>query len=189
MCLSDSKYVWCMRASREHSRPRSSFWTWSTSCRITLNRCRHAVGPCGIFVGPVPYGLSRVGTCCGVGDISVFGTSIHTPHDTGPRMQEVLCDLACMASLLGRRLSVGVVRWNRLSAVRGPSAAVFLSICSPALGWLCSTHPESGPIDKFVDGSMEADLPMQQISELFNINHFIVSQVCFFLDERFRFHL
>ncbi|CBN75175.1 conserved unknown protein [Ectocarpus siliculosus] len=40
-----------------------------------------------------------------------------------------------------------------------------------------STHPESGPIDKFVDGSMEADLPMQQISELFNINHFIVSQV------------
>ncbi|CAN0131397.1 unnamed protein product, partial [Hapterophycus canaliculatus] len=41
-----------------------------------------------------------------------------------------------------------------------------------------STHPESGPIEKFVDGSMEADLPMQQISELFNINHFIVSQVC-----------
>lgn len=40
-----------------------------------------------------------------------------------------------------------------------------------------STHPESGPIEKFVDGSMEADLPMQQISELFNINHFIVSQV------------
>eukprot|EP00752_Nemacystus_decipiens_P007607 g6798.t1 len=40
-----------------------------------------------------------------------------------------------------------------------------------------STHPESGSIDKFVDGSMEADLPMQQISELFNINHFIVSQV------------
>ncbi|CAN0254525.1 unnamed protein product, partial [Laminaria digitata] len=40
-----------------------------------------------------------------------------------------------------------------------------------------STHPDSGPTEKFVDGSMEADLPMQQISELFNINHFIVSQV------------
>lgn len=49
---------------------------------------------------------------------------------------------------------------------------VFLSVA-----FLCSTHPESGSIDKFVDGSMEADLPMQQISELFNINHFIVSQV------------
>lgn len=28
----------------------------------------------------------------------------------------------------------------------------------------------------FQDGSMEADLPMQQLSEMFNINHFIVSQ-------------
>lgn len=30
--------------------------------------------------------------------------------------------------------------------------------------------------EKFSDGSVENDLPMQQISELFNINHFIVSQ-------------
>jgi len=29
----------------------------------------------------------------------------------------------------------------------------------------------------FQDGSMEADLPMQQLSEMFNINHFIISQV------------
>lgn len=28
----------------------------------------------------------------------------------------------------------------------------------------------------FQDGSMEADLPMQQLSEMFNVNHFIVSQ-------------
>jgi len=27
------------------------------------------------------------------------------------------------------------------------------------------------------DGSVENDLPMQQLSELFNVNHFIVSQV------------
>lgn len=27
------------------------------------------------------------------------------------------------------------------------------------------------------DGSVQADLPMQRLSELFNINHFIVSQV------------
>lgn len=38
-------------------------------------------------------------------------------------------------------------------------------------------RPESTEGYKYVDGSMEADLPMQQISELFNINHFIVSQV------------
>ncbi len=29
----------------------------------------------------------------------------------------------------------------------------------------------------YTDGSIEADLPMQQLSELFNVNHFIVSQV------------
>ncbi|CAM9458445.1 unnamed protein product [Chrysoparadoxa australica] len=42
-----------------------------------------------------------------------------------------------------------------------------------------SVRPEYGgrATEKFVDGSMEADLPMQQISELFNINHFLVSQV------------
>ena len=30
---------------------------------------------------------------------------------------------------------------------------------------------------RFVDGSMENDLPMQQLSEMFNVNHFIISQV------------
>lgn len=30
---------------------------------------------------------------------------------------------------------------------------------------------------KWEDGSVQADLPMQRLSELFNINHFIVSQV------------
>ena len=29
----------------------------------------------------------------------------------------------------------------------------------------------------YSDGSIERDLPMQQLSELFNVNHFIVSQV------------
>jgi len=35
---------------------------------------------------------------------------------------------------------------------------------------------ESATIASFIDGSMEQDLPMQQLSEMFNINHFIVSQ-------------
>ena len=30
---------------------------------------------------------------------------------------------------------------------------------------------------KWSDGSLESDLPMSRLSELFNINHFIVSQV------------
>ena len=34
----------------------------------------------------------------------------------------------------------------------------------------------SGIATHFQDGSMEADLPMQQLSEMFNINHFIISQ-------------
>lgn len=35
---------------------------------------------------------------------------------------------------------------------------------------------ESAERATFSDGSMEADLPMQQLSEMFNINHFIISQ-------------
>jgi hypothetical protein len=35
---------------------------------------------------------------------------------------------------------------------------------------------ESAEGGNFTDGSMEQDLPMQQLSEMFNVNHFIVSQ-------------
>lgn len=35
---------------------------------------------------------------------------------------------------------------------------------------------ESATEMKFCDGSMEQDLPMQQLSEMFNVNHFIISQ-------------
>lgn len=34
-----------------------------------------------------------------------------------------------------------------------------------------------GRVVLYQDGSMDADLPTQQLSELFNVNHFIVSQV------------
>ena len=42
---------------------------------------------------------------------------------------------------------------------------------------------DNHPVDQvhnvvaYSDGSLENDLPMQQLSELFNVNHFIVSQV------------
>lgn len=35
---------------------------------------------------------------------------------------------------------------------------------------------ECGMGVKFSDGSMEQDLPMQQLSEMFNVNHFVISQ-------------
>lgn len=35
---------------------------------------------------------------------------------------------------------------------------------------------ESAELAAFSDGSMEQDLPMQQLSEMFNVNHFIISQ-------------
>ena len=35
----------------------------------------------------------------------------------------------------------------------------------------------SSSANVYTDGSFDADLPMQQLSELFNVNHFIISQV------------
>jgi predicted acylesterase/phospholipase RssA len=35
---------------------------------------------------------------------------------------------------------------------------------------------DEGGASRYSDGSMEQDLPMQQLSEMFNVNHFIVSQ-------------
>jgi len=34
-----------------------------------------------------------------------------------------------------------------------------------------------GNVVKWEDGSMQADLPMNRLSELFNVNHMLVSQV------------
>jgi TAG lipase / steryl ester hydrolase / phospholipase A2 / LPA acyltransferase len=46
-------------------------------------------------------------------------------------------------------------------------------VVKEADGW---ERYESGGSQAFSDGSMEQDLPMQQLSEMFNINHFIISQ-------------
>jgi len=43
-----------------------------------------------------------------------------------------------------------------------------------------SERPESSC--KWYDGSVEKDLPMEQLAELFNINHFLVSQVRAWMD-------
>lgn len=36
-------------------------------------------------------------------------------------------------------------------------------------------------LGRYSDGSVESDLPMEQLAELFNVNHFIVSQVLEYL--------
>ena len=46
-------------------------------------------------------------------------------------------------------------------------------VVKEADGW---ERYESGGTQAFSDGSMEQDLPMQQLSEMFNVNHFIISQ-------------
>jgi len=46
-------------------------------------------------------------------------------------------------------------------------------VVKEADGW---ERYESGGSQHFSDGSMEQDLPMQQLSEMFNVNHFIISQ-------------
>lgn len=47
-------------------------------------------------------------------------------------------------------------------------------LCKNSKGEICSYHP-SGL--KYSDGSVGSDLPMRRLAELFNVNHFIASQV------------
>lgn len=43
-------------------------------------------------------------------------------------------------------------------------------------GSIVPYHPENAKI-RYIDGTIGGDLPMQRMSELFNVNTFIVSQV------------
>ena len=47
-------------------------------------------------------------------------------------------------------------------------------VVKEADGW--ERYESGGSGQAFSDGSMEQDLPMQQLSEMFNVNHFIISQ-------------
>lgn len=58
--------------------------------------------------------------------------------------------------------------------------SAILGIFRPENEWTRQAHLEKNTGTKagnYTDGSIESDLPMQQLSELFNVNHFIVSQV------------
>lgn len=81
-----------------------------------------------------------------------------------------------MPRLLNYLTSPNVLIW---SAAAASCALTFLyePVCLMAKnedGKIVPYHP-SGL--KWTDGSVETDLPMQRLAELFNINHFIVSQV------------
>jgi TAG lipase/steryl ester hydrolase/phospholipase A2/LPA acyltransferase len=47
----------------------------------------------------------------------------------------------------------------------------------PEHEWTRHSVGDNSNAHVYTDGSLESDLPMQQLSELFNINHFIISQV------------
>lgn len=53
------------------------------------------------------------------------------------------------------------------------------SICVYASALVDNEDIKAGNLASYSDGSVENDLPMQQLSELFNVNHFIVSQVSY----------
>ena len=104
------------------------------------------------------------------------------------------CMCVCMCMHVGVCVCVGVWVYVYItppppnktnetkSPIQPPTPCRFL-LCLPpsSTGYLYvrqadgSERPESSC--KWYDGSVEKDLPMEQLAELFNINHFLVSQV------------
>ncbi|KAI8854141.1 acyl transferase/acyl hydrolase/lysophospholipase [Chytridium lagenaria] len=81
-----------------------------------------------------------------------------------------------MPRLLNYLTAPNVVIW---SAVAASCAIPFVYRSAPLLmkdrsGRVTSWNPSG---HRWIDGSVENDLPMARISELFNVNHFIVAQV------------
>lgn len=69
---------------------------------------------------------------------------------------------------------------NHPSRLLANPASQFAGIFRPENEWTRQAHLENNlgaKAGNYTDGSIESDLPMQQLSELFNVNHFIVSQV------------
>jgi TAG lipase/steryl ester hydrolase/phospholipase A2/LPA acyltransferase len=55
--------------------------------------------------------------------------------------------------------------------------AAYLFVLPCVTGLVGVDAAKAAKMASYSDGSVESDLPMQQLSELFNVNHFIVSQV------------
>ncbi|KAH6564428.1 hypothetical protein BASA61_007516 [Batrachochytrium salamandrivorans] len=81
-----------------------------------------------------------------------------------------------MPRLLNYLTAPNVLVW---SAVAASCAVPFIYRSAPLMAKDKSgaTKPWNPSGHRWIDGSVESDLPMQRISELFGVNHFIVAQV------------
>ena len=84
-----------------------------------------------------------------------------------------------LPKLLNYVTSPHVVIWSAVAAscsvplVFSPASLLIKDPKTQELGhWSGNLTPQ-----KWIDGSVENDIPMQRLSEMFNVNHFIVSQV------------
>ncbi|KAK2752608.1 hypothetical protein FQN55_006721 [Onygenales sp. PD_40] len=82
-----------------------------------------------------------------------------------------------LPKLLNHITAPNVLVW---SAVVASCSAPLVFTSSP----LIAKDPDTGevvewqdPLHRWIDGSVDHDLPMERLSEMFNVNHFIVSQV------------
>jgi TAG lipase/steryl ester hydrolase/phospholipase A2/LPA acyltransferase len=83
-----------------------------------------------------------------------------------------------MPRLLNYLTAPNVVIWSAVGAscsIPGVYESTPLMYKDTKTGEISVLAPSSG--HKWIDGSVENDLPMKGISELFGVNHFIVSQV------------
>lgn len=83
-----------------------------------------------------------------------------------------------MPRMLNYLTSPNVLIWSAVlasCAVPGVFVSSGLMAKDPRSGAIISWHP--GDETRWIDGSVENDIPRARLAELFNVNHFIVSQV------------
>lgn len=83
-----------------------------------------------------------------------------------------------MPRMLNYLTAPNVLIWSAVlasCAVPGVFMSSGLLAKDPRSGALIPWHP--GDDDRWIDGSVENDIPRARLAELFNVNHFIVSQV------------
>lgn len=124
---------------------------------------------------PTDPACTRVGrlsfSCCFLSELSGRIINIVVSPASGAGNKDSL-------RLLNYLTAPNVLVWSAAlasCAIPGVYAPVELLKKDEKTGKL-SPYMEGGAPVKWEDGSVQADLPMQRLSELFNINHFIVSQ-------------
>ncbi|KAI9893674.1 MAG: hypothetical protein M1814_005889 [Vezdaea aestivalis] len=175
----------------------------SIVCAIICTRSDHEIPP---LLEKFPYGDLSVfesrgeeeGLLCRLGRFLTIGAWIDISHLTRV-MKEMLGDLTfqeaynrtrrilniCVSSaslyelprLLNYVTAPNVLIWSAVAAscsVPFVFSAASLSAKDPKTGGAVPWNPSP---QRYIDGSVDNDLPMTRLAELFNVNHFIVSQV------------